>query len=201
VGGLRGTGSNDVVVHDVFVPEHHASSFTDAPILVDPRYRFPPLSRVIPGCGAIALGIARGALDALVELARVKRPERTTQTLSEDRGAQARVAQAEALVSSGRLFLFDAVARLWTDVVNGREPSVEGRVQVRLASCHAIANAVQAVDLVYLTGGATSLYTSFPLERGFRDVHAITQHLAVHPRVMEMVGRVLFGLEPETPVF
>jgi alkylation response protein AidB-like acyl-CoA dehydrogenase len=199
-GGLRGTGSHDVVVHDVFVPEHHAAAFTDPPALADPRYRFPSWTREIPGLGAIALGIARGAIDALVELARAKRPERSAQTLSEDRGAQARVAQAEALVASARLFLFDAVARLWTDVASGGEPSVEGRAQVRLASCHALAGAVQTVDLAYLTGGATSLYTSSPLERAFRDVHAMTQHVAVHPRVMETVGRVLFGLEPETPI-
>ena len=200
-GGLRGTGSHDVVVRDLFVPDRHASSYIDAPILTDPRYRFPSWTRVIPGCGAVALGIAGSAIDALVELAQAKRPERSAQTLSEDRGAQARIAQAEALVSSARLFLFDAVASLWTDVANGGEPSVEGRARVRLAACHAVSSAVQAVDLVYLTGGATSLYTRFPLERAFRDVHAITQHIAVHPRIMETVGRVIFGRELESPVF
>jgi len=200
-GGLRGTGSHDVVVRDVLVPDRHASSFMDPPLLADPRYRFPSWTREIPGGGAIALGIARGAIDALVGLARAKRPERSAQTLSEDRGAQARIAQADAVASSARLFLFDAVTRLWTDVANGGEPSIEGRARVRLASCHALSSAVQAVDLVYLTGGATSLYTSSPLERAFRDVHAMTQHIAVHPRVMETVGRVLFGLEPESPVF
>jgi len=200
-GGLRGTGSHDVVVQDLFVPEHHASSFTDPPVLGDPRYRFPPWTREIPGCGAMALGIARGVIDSLIELGRAKRPERSAQTLSEDRGAQARLAQAEALVSSARLFLFDAVGRLWTDVTHGGEPAVEGRARVRLASSHALTSAVQAVDLVYLTGGATSVYTSAPFERASRDVRAMTQHIAMHPRVMEAAGRVLFGLKPDMVVF
>jgi len=105
------------------------------------------------------------------------------------------------LVSSARLFLFDAVNGLWERVLAGGDATVEGRSRVRLATWHAVTSAVQAVDLVYLTGGATSLYTSSPLERAFRDVHAVTQHISVHPRVAEVAGGVLFGLPLENPVF
>jgi alkylation response protein AidB-like acyl-CoA dehydrogenase len=63
VGGLRGTGSHDVVVKDLFVPDHHASFFTDPIVLPGPRYEFPALARVVPGLAAIALGIARRAID------------------------------------------------------------------------------------------------------------------------------------------
>jgi alkylation response protein AidB-like acyl-CoA dehydrogenase len=200
-GGLRGTGSHDVVVRDLFVPERHASFFLDPVVLPGARYRFPSWSREIPGCGAIALGIARTAIDTLVELGGVKRPERSAQTLSEDRGAQGRLAQAEALVQAARLFLYDALAELWEHVLAEGEATVEGRTRVRLAAWHAVTSAVQAVDLVYLTGGASSLYTSSPLERAFRDVHAITQHISVQPRVAEAAGQVLFGLELANPVF
>lgn len=144
--------------------------------------------------------MARSAIEALVDLAVDKRHERTSQPLREDRGAQTRLAQAEALVGSARLFLFDTISRLWNDAIAERGVTMPARAHVRLASWHAVTSATQAVDLVYLTGGATSLYATSPLERAFRDVHAMTQHIAVHPRTMETAGRVLFGLEPEIPL-
>jgi indole-3-acetate monooxygenase len=200
VAGLRGTGSHDVVVQDRFVSASYASFYTDRLVLTEPRYTFPPLARLCPGLGAMALGVARGAIDTLIDLGGGKRHEKTGLPMTEERGAQMRLAQAEAAVGSARLFLFDTVERLWRDVVAGNEATVEARAQVRLASWHAVASAVQAVDLVYLTGGATSLYATCPIERAFRDVHAMTQHIAVHPRILETAGRVLFGLEPDIPL-
>ena len=200
VGGLRGTGSHDVVVRDVFVPNSFGSGFFDPYVLTEPRYRLPPFSRVIPGLGAVALGIARTAIETFGEIAGAKTPERTTQMLRNNHGAQIRVSQAESLVLSARLFLFDSLDRLWSRVVTTGEAPMEQRAHVRLAASHAVSSAVQAVDLLYIGAGANALYTSCPLERAFRDVHAITQHIGVNPRVMETTGRVLFGLEPDTPL-
>jgi indole-3-acetate monooxygenase len=200
VGGLRGTGSHDVVVRDVFVPSSYGSGFNDPHVLPEPRYRLPPFSRVIPGLGAMALGIARTAIETFGEIAGAKTPQRTTQMLRENHGAQVRVSQAEALVRSARLFLFDSLDRLWSTVVATGEAPMEGRAHVRLAASHAVSSAVQAIDLLYLGAGGSSIYASCPLERAFRDVHTITQHIGVHPRVMETTGRVLFGLEPDTPL-
>jgi alkylation response protein AidB-like acyl-CoA dehydrogenase len=104
-------------------------------------------------------------------------------------------------VRSARLFLFDSLNRLWGMVSTTGDAPMEERAHVRLAASHAVASAVQAVDLLYIGAGGSSLYTSCPLERAFRDVHAITQHIGVHPRVMETTGRVLLGLEPDTPLF
>jgi alkylation response protein AidB-like acyl-CoA dehydrogenase len=200
VGGLRGTGSHDVVVRDRFVPSSYGSGFTDPHVLREPRYRIPPFSRVIPGLGAMALGIARTAIETFNEIAGAKIPHRTTQMLCDNHGAQVRVSQAESLVRSAKLFLFDSLDRLWNIVTATGEAPMEARAHVRLAASHAVSSAVQAVDLLYIGAGASSLYTSCPLERAFRDVHAITQHIGVHPRVMETTGRVLFGLEPDTPL-
>ena len=96
--------------------------------------------------------------------------------------AQIRVSQAEAVVRSARLFLFDSLAQLWTRLLATGEVTMEARALARLAASHAVNSAVQAVDLMYVAGGATSIYVSCPLERAFRDVHTITQHIGVHPR-------------------
>jgi alkylation response protein AidB-like acyl-CoA dehydrogenase len=200
VGGLRGTGSHDVAVHDAFVPAAYGSGFADPHVLPALRYRIPPFSRVIPGLGAMALGAARTAIETFKEIAGAKIPQRTTQMLRDNQDAQVRVSQAESLVRSARLFLFDSLERLWRAVTATGEAPMEARAHVRLAASHAVASAVQSIDLLYAGAGATSLYTSCPLERAFRDVHAITQHIGVHPRVMETTGRVLLGLEPDTPL-
>jgi len=200
VGGLRGTGSHDVVVRDVFVPTGYAANFFDPYVLPELRYRIPAFSRVIPGLGAMALGIARTAIDTLGEIAGAKTPARTTHMLRDTPDAQVRVSQAESLVRAARLFLFDSVDRLWQALLATGEVSMEVRAHARLAASHAVSSAVQAVDLMYVAGGASSMYTGCQLERAFRDVHAMTLHIGVHPRVMQSTGRVLFGLEPDTPL-
>ncbi len=200
VGGLRGTGSHDVVVRDVFVPTGYDANFFDPYVLPEQRYRIPAFSRVIPGLGAMALGIARTAIEALSEIAGVKTPQRATNMLRDTPDAQARVSHAESLVRSARLFLFDSLDQLWQRLLATGEVTMEARAGARLSASHAVASAVQAVDLMYVAAGGSALYTSCPLERAFRDVHAMTQHIGVHPRVMQSTGRVLFGLEPDTPL-
>ncbi|HEY2012135.1 MAG TPA: acyl-CoA dehydrogenase family protein, partial [Bryobacteraceae bacterium] len=134
VGGLRGTGSHDMAVNDVFVPSSYGSGFTDPYVLPEPRYRIPPFSRVIPGLGAMALGLARTAIETFTEIAGAKTPERTTQMLRHNHGAQVRVSQAESLVRSARLFLFDTLDGLWRPLIATGEVTMEARAHVRLAA-------------------------------------------------------------------
>ena len=196
-GGLRGTGSHDVVVNNLFVPASHASFFTDPVVLAGPRYEFPHTTRVTSGLGAMALGIARGAIEVLVNLAGEKRHERTGQSVREDPDAQAHLSVAHVLVRSARSLLFDITSQCWHGALEGHEVQTSQRAEVRLANWHAVASAVKAVDLAYLIGGASSLYATCPLERAFRDVHAITQHIGVHRRILRTTGRLLFGLQPD----
>lgn len=200
VGGLRATGSNDYQVTDLFVPAEMTIplvSFSPPPVQPGPLYAI-PMPTVFGSCIAtVALGIARAAIEALMEIATAKTPTGSSSLLRDKPLTQIDLARAETALRSGRAFLFNELGACWDDVCAGRPVTLQRRAMVRLAVVQAIQGAIQAVDLMYACGGGTSLLESNRLERCFRDVHAAGQHLAVSPQTnLEPIGRLLFGLDP-----
>jgi alkylation response protein AidB-like acyl-CoA dehydrogenase len=182
VSGLRGTGSHDIAVDDVLVPDARAFS------LLEPRLPLPFFGVLAASVAAVTLGIARGAVDAFVELARAKHPQGGKKTLAHRELVQLQVAQAEGKVRAARALLFEAI--------DGGS-SIPARAQLRLAACHAAAESAAAVDLVYAAGGASSIYAASPLQRCFRDVHTATAHVMVSATSATLAGRVLLGVETD----
>jgi len=202
VGGLRGTGSHDYRVADLFVAQDHSlQGFTPAPTVPGTLYSLPMTTVFGVSIAAVPLGIARAAIDALVDLAHVKTPMGSKVMLRDKSAIQAGVGRAEALLRSARAFLFETVQELWDEVDGGAPASMRKRALVRLANAQAAAASAEAVDLMHNAGGGTSVYESNRLERCFRDVHAATQHIAVATSNYELSGRVLLGLDPGTPRF
>jgi alkylation response protein AidB-like acyl-CoA dehydrogenase len=199
VAGLCGTGSHDMVVTDVFVPESRAVSLvTDPPRQRGPLYAFPLFGLLAVGIAAVALGLGRAAVDELTSLAGVKTPTGSRRRLAQRSAVQADVAQAEARLRAGRSFLLDAVGAAWTSAGAGDAISLEQRALLRTAATHATREAAAAVDLAYEAGGGTSVYATSPLQRHFRDVHVVTQHVMVAPPTYELAGRVLLGMPTDT---
>jgi indole-3-acetate monooxygenase len=200
VGGLRATGSNDFEVSELFVPEAYTirlQEFQPPPLRPGPLYAVPMTSTFVSCIATVALGIARAAIEALIEIASSKTSAGAATVLRDKPLAQADVARAEALLRSGRAFLFDELGAMWNNAVDGQSISLQQRAQVRLAAVHAAQCAIQATDLMYQLGGGASLFQGGRLERCFRDVHAAGQHVAVSPLSnLEPIGRVLFGLPP-----
>ena len=200
--GLKGTGSNDFQVHDLFVAEDHAlPAFTTKPTQPGTLYATPLISIFAASLPTASFGIARAAIDAFVTLAETKAPMGSTARLRDKPTAQADVGRAEALLRSARAFLFESVEELWNEAAFGRPPTLRQRAIVRLAAAHAAAASAQAVDLLYNSAGGTALFESNRLERCFRDVHATTQHIGTSANNFELGGRVLLGLDPGTPRF
>ena len=148
-----------------------------------------------PRVAAVALGIARDAIDSFTALAMTKTPILATSTLATQHTTHERVGRAEALLRSGRAFLYETVRELPYSPTWCKALSDDLRASIRLASAHAAQSAAEAVDLMFNAAGTTSIYTSSRLERCFRDVHVATQHVAVAPSNIEMVGQFFLGLD------
>ncbi|MBY0278334.1 acyl-CoA dehydrogenase family protein [Candidatus Binatia bacterium] len=199
VSGLRGTGSHDIAVADLFVPAERSVWFSTDPVRRGGAlYAFPVFGLLALGIAAVALGIARGAIDDVLELAGAKVPTGSRRPLAERSATQATVAQATALVAASRAHLHATVDAVWRTASSGGAVSLEQRARLRLAATQTVRDAAKAVDLAYECGGATSIYEDSALQRRFRDVHVATQHVLVAPATYELAGRVLLGLPADT---
>jgi alkylation response protein AidB-like acyl-CoA dehydrogenase len=196
VSGLGGTGSADFAVHERFVPDSHASGRLVDGTLDRPLYRFPQFGLLGTSIAAVAMGIARAAIEEFVEVAVEKTPSGSRRPLAARSGSQAEVARAEATLRSARAFFFEAIDAAWREALEG-DVSLARRSDVRLATTHATHAAAEAVDRMYHGVGGTSVYRRSPLQRHFRDVHVATQHMMVGPATWELTGRVLLGLETD----
>jgi alkylation response protein AidB-like acyl-CoA dehydrogenase len=198
--GMRGTGSQDFTVDDVFVPAARSCLSDAPPCETGPLFnqRAWYVTLWTPSA-ANALGIARGAIDSLAEIAATEASTLSTHLLRDRPMVQARVGEAEAIVNAARAYVFDAVGRLWETLCAGETPTDQQIAQARLALVHAMHESVRAVDKVFHAAGTNAIYTRLPLERAFRDVHVAVQHGAALPSYFESAGKALMGLRPGEP--
>lgn len=202
VAGLRGTGSHDFEVRDVFVPEARTLAAPSPQARESgPLYAFPLYGALALGIAAVALGIARAAIDELCALAVRKTPSASRRSLAERALVQADVAEAEALHGAARAFLRESVAVAYATAEQNQPLTIAERARLRLASTHAVRGAARAVGLMYEAGGGTSIYASSRLQRCFRDVHVVTQHTMIGRPTLEVYGRVRLGLDTDLSMF
>ena len=201
--GLRGTGSDRYSVTNLFIPERYTA-------LRDPRiaprqlgrlYCFSSSSLYACGVAAVALGIARGMVSDFTELATEKTPRGARQRLCENQVIQSQRAQAEARLGSARAYLLSGLAEIWEAVGESGELSLEQNTMIRLASTWAIDQAREVVNTLYHSAGATAIFDDNPFERRFRDMHTASQQAQGRQAHYETIGRVLFGLAPDTAMF
>ncbi|HKE13000.1 MAG TPA: acyl-CoA dehydrogenase family protein [Myxococcota bacterium] len=196
--GLCGTGSHDIEVRDLFVPAARSVSFfTDRPREPGPLYRFPVFGLLAIGVSAVALGLARAAIDEFAAIAATKRPTGSVRLLAERPAVQADFARAEAGLGAARSHLLEVVDRAYALAAQQGEIPISLRAQLRLAATHATQSAAKAVDRMYQAAGSSAIYNVSPLQRYFRDVHVVTQHMAVAPATLELAGRSLLGLDTD----
>lgn len=193
--GMRGTGSLDFSVTDVHVPDALTYAVGDRAVVDDPISRFPNFTLLALGIAATGLGVARHALDECRALAAEKTPQYSSRSLAESPYAQTEFAQAEAAWRSARALLRQEVGDAWEAAQRGDAVSVGMRVAMRLAAANAASTCVEVVNAAWTLAGGTAVYDTSPLGRCVRDVHVVTQHIMVAPKLNETLGKYLLGLD------
>jgi alkylation response protein AidB-like acyl-CoA dehydrogenase len=201
VAGLRGTGSRDLEVKDLFVPEERMlKMYTGGPLVDGPNYRFPVLGFLALTIAPVTLGIARRAIDELIDLASGKTPMGMGSKLRERSMTQFEIGKAESILQSARAWMYELTEELWDKAVRGDAFTMKERAQLRMCCAHASIEAARAVDIAFTLGGGTSIYESSVLQRCLRDAHTATQHVMHAPPNYEIGGRLLLGLDANTPM-
>ena len=199
--GMRGTGSDDIAMTNLFVPQARTfplvPEFTPGAHYQGPLYQVSAMGNLAATFPPVVLAVARQALDTVYTMAQGKTPFASTTLLREWTTAQVKLAQAEAMLRSARALLYETLGEVWEQTLAGEPPSLEQRADLLLAVVHATSSAAKVVELAYNVAGTSGIYTKNPLERHFRDIQVLKQHGFASENRYETVSQVYFGLPPE----
>jgi alkylation response protein AidB-like acyl-CoA dehydrogenase len=197
--GLRGTASDQFALKDFFVRSDHSITreFDQECRESGPLYRMSNGTCYQVGFAGVACGIARGALDCFVGIARNKVPRGQKSPLRDNAVVQSNLAQAEVNLRAARGFVLQSMAEVWKALSAGAVITVEQRIIIRMAATNAIHRAREAVDFAYNAAGATAIFENHPLERRFRDIHTVTQQLQGRLSHFETVGAWMLGVDAD----
>ena len=193
--GLRGTGSHDVVVDKVLVPREWTFIRGGPSSLDTPLYRYPVMSLAAQVLAVVGLGVARSALDTLVEMANGRGSITGAPVLADRAYVQNDVAQAEAALRSARAFFYETTEEAFALLQAGDLLPVEQVNLLRLASTQAASVGVEVAQMAYKLSGTTAIYRDHPIARALNDALVVAQHAFLSSGTWQNAGRVLLGLE------
>jgi alkylation response protein AidB-like acyl-CoA dehydrogenase len=194
VNGLRGTGSHDIAVESLLVPEDDSFDiFLGRSCIEGPSMAEPVLHAALH-IGAVAVGIAQRALNEIVALANTnKRRLYASSSLAESPLFQYRVGHAEASLRAARNLLRKETESVWSSAIAGTPVSLEARAPLMGAITWAAHTCASVVDICYKSGGGSSPYDTSPLQRCMRDIQTLTQHAAVAESWLTTAGATTLG--------
>ena len=194
--GLRGTGSDDYEVADLFIPDAHTLARDRREERREPGllYRFSTLTIYASGFAMVALGVSRAILDAFIKLARQKTQALAPQPMRENAAIQVLIGTADATLRSARAWLIQVLRDAEDGARLRGELTLDERVAIRQAATFAINQARRITGDIYHEAGSTAIFDKFPIERRFRDLNTVTQQLQGRSAHLETIGQHLLGL-------
>lgn len=205
--GLKGTGSDSYEIKDLFVPEEETvdrdreAKEKGAAVDNSTCYRFTSTLTYASAFAGVMLGITRGALDDLRVLAMTKQPRGASSSLRESQVFQSNLGQYEARFRAARALLHSTLQHAWDEVDGGAAVTMQHRIDVRLATTHAINEGVDLVAHAYREAGQSAVFQENPFEQRLRDAHSASQQVQGRPSHYMTVGRTMLDLPPDTMMF
>jgi 3-hydroxy-9,10-secoandrosta-1,3,5(10)-triene-9,17-dione monooxygenase len=206
--GLRGTGSKDVTVSNVFIPEHRTLAVSmmkgsGAPGMTvnpGPLYRLPVFDMFPYVVAGTSLGLAQGALELFVEETRHRVTSYSTTLMSDHATTQLRLGEAASAIEAAELLMIANCNSATEAALASRMLTQKDKIRLRRDGAYAARLCTRAVDLLFEAGGGEFLYDDKPMQRAFRDVHAAQSHYALAWDVAAAAaGKFMLGIAPDLP--
>ncbi len=201
--GLQGTGSNDILVEDVFVPEYRTHQAQDGFLGTNPGvtadsaplYRLPWAQLFVRVVSTPAIGAARDALSLYKQLV-INKASGDVTKLAGDTQTQERVAAAVNALDEMETILFRNFDRMLGQVEAGESVPVEERIQYRYQASLVIERCMGVIDSLFSSAGGSSVFTDSRIQQRFLDIHTARAHVANNPTPFARnLGAVLLGAD------
>lgn len=197
--GMQGTGSHDLVLDGVFVSDDWTFVRGGEGEVDEPLYHYPAVGLQSQVHAAVNLGLARAALDQMLEIGGGGRVTQQGSRLADRAYFRMDLARATAALESARAFFYDAANAVWAEVRQGRQPSTELVARIRLSATHAAHTGADVVQRAYKTAGMSAIFSSHRLQWILRDALVVTQHATLSEATYDSAGAILAGVPPVVP--
>ncbi|MFI0473256.1 acyl-CoA dehydrogenase family protein [Halomonas sp. HMF6819] len=194
--GMVGTGSHDLVVENVEVPEEWTFVRGGKPTIDGPFFRYPSLSFAAQVLSVTTLGMAREALDIVRNSVKGRKSITGAPNLGEREYAQIAIAKAEARVQSARHFFYKSTDDAWQAIEQGGVPDRDQVNLLRLSTTHLTHECADAIQSLYRISGMSGADNAHPLSRILRDSQLCTQHAFMGEVTWKNAGAIFFGHDP-----
>lgn len=192
--GLRGTGSNDYLAEDLFVPHEHSFLFTE-PRRDGTLWRRP--DAFLRKMSGVPLGLARDAIDSAVAVLDGKIDRLSQLPYRQMRDVQRAVAEAEQSLGAARAYVFASLEAQWRKLERDEPLTPAERAATLLSRQHAFQTARRVTQIIYDTIGGSAIYAKNPFDRHLRDATTACQHIVAQAKTIEPAGALLLGEEPK----
>ena len=194
--GLKGTGSHDLVVENVSVPEAWTFVRGEPSKLTEPFFKYPSLSLATQVLTVVGIGVAAAALDEFKKLAPGKASITGGAEIANRPVTQYEFSQAQAEFLAARNWFYQTMDVVWNEILAGRQPAAQQISDMRLSCTHAARVSARVARKMQMLAGMTAIYTNNPFSRFVNDTNVVTQHAFMGDNTLQNAGAMSFGLNP-----